>query len=107
MFVLINLITIGHQLFCHFPKSIYSVQLLLGDPNPDDFINEVAAKLYKKDRIIYNETFENYTSLFANYLKFQEDLTKLNIIHDILEKEERSGCFKKIPFIYNYIIRSY
>ena len=75
MFVLINLITIGHQLFCHFPKSIYSVQLLLGDPNPDDFINEVAAKLYKKDRIIYNETFENYTSLFANYLKFQEDLT--------------------------------
>ena len=33
-----------------FEKTILSVQSLLDDPNPDDFLNEEAAKLLKKDK---------------------------------------------------------
>jgi len=84
-----------------FPALIYSVQSLLDDPNPDDFINEVAAKLYKKDRNRYNETVRYYTSQFANYSKFQEDLTKLNINYEIFKKEERSEYIKEISNLYD------
>ena len=58
---------------------IYSVQSLLDDPNPDYFLNETAAKLYKSDKNIYNETVRKFTSLYANYSKFLEDAKNMNI----------------------------
>ena len=69
---------------CIFYKFIISVQSLLDDPNPDDFFNETAAKLYKKDRNIYNETVRCHTSKFANYSKFLKDLINLNIDYEAL-----------------------
>ena len=60
-------------------KIIYSVQSLLDDPNPDYFLNETAAKLYKSDKNIYNETVRKFTSLYANYSKFLEDAKNMNI----------------------------
>ena len=69
---------------CIFYKLIISVQSLLDDPNPDDFFNETAAKLYKKDRNIYNETVRFHTSKFANYSKFLKDLINLNIDYEVL-----------------------
>ena len=54
----------------NFNKIIYSVQSLLDDPNPDDFLNEKAAKLYKENKIIYRE----YCKLFKisrRYSKFR------------------------------------
>ena len=71
-----------------FEKIIYSVQSLLDDPNPDDFINEEAAKLYKEDKIRYNRTVREYTSLYANYSKFKEDVKKLNLKLQTVKKGE-------------------
>ena len=85
---------------CHFPKLIYSVQSLLDDPNPDDFINEVAAKLYKKDRNLFNETVRYHTSKFANYSKFLEDLTNLNINYEIIKDEEQLKYKEKLDNLY-------
>ena len=62
-----------------FPNTIYSIQSLLDDPNPDDFLNEKAAILFKKDRRIYDETVRCYTFLFANYSQFLEDIKNMNI----------------------------
>ena len=64
---------------CYFDKIIISVQSLLDDPNPNDCINEAAAKLYIEDINEYNETVREYTSLYANYSKFLEGIKKLNI----------------------------
>ena len=72
----------------NFNKIIISVQSLLDDPNPDDFINEEAAKLYKEDRNEYNRTVREYTSLYANYSKFEEGLNKLNVKIQTAEKRE-------------------
>jgi len=46
---------------------IISVQSLLDDPNPDDFVNEEAAKLYKDNLSEYEKTVRKYTSEFANF----------------------------------------
>ena len=64
---------------CQFNKIIYSVQSLLDDPNPDDFLNEKAAKLFKEDRNIYNKIVREYTSNFASYQKFLEEMKRLNL----------------------------
>ena len=72
---------------CCFDKIIYSVQSLLDDPNPDDFINEEAAKLYKEDRNEYDRTVREYTSLYANYSKFTEYIKKLNLKLKTSDKE--------------------
>ena len=56
---------------------IYSIQSLLDDPNPDNFLNETAANLYKKDRKIYDETVREL-SQFANYSKLLEDIKNVN-----------------------------
>lgn len=77
---------------CCFDKIIYSVQSLLDDPNPDDFINETAAKLYKEDKNKYNKTVREYTSLHANYSKFLEDLKKLNL--KIQTNKNKNGEFE-------------
>ena len=58
---------------------IYSIQSLLDDPNPDNFLNEIAANLFKKDRKIYDETVREYTSQFANYKIFLEDIKNMNL----------------------------
>ena len=73
---------------------------MLDDPNPDDFINEVAAKLYKKDRNLFNETVRYHTSKFANYSKFLEDLTNLNINYEIIKDEEQLKYKKKLDNLY-------
>ena len=83
-----------------FAKLIYSVQSLLDDPNSDDFINEFAAKLFKKDKNIYNAAVRYYTSKFANYSKFQEDLTNLNINYEIFKDEERLKYIENIVYCF-------
>ena len=70
----------------HLNIIIYSVQSLLDDPNPDDFVNEEAAKLYKKDRNAYDKYVREYTSIYANYSKFLDDLKNMNIIQTINEE---------------------
>ena len=62
-----------------FSSIIYSVQSLLDDPNPDNFLNEKAAKLFKEDRNIYNKIAREYTSNFASYQKFLEEMKRLNL----------------------------
>ncbi len=64
--------------FITLGKIIISVQSLLGDPNPDDFVNEEAAKLYKENLSEYEKTVRKYTSEFANFETVQNDLKKLN-----------------------------
>ena len=79
---------------CHFEKIIYSIQSLLDDPNPDNFLNEIAAYLYKKDRKSYDETVKEYTNKFANYSKFLEDIKNLDIKIKILKKGEKINLLK-------------
>ena len=72
-----------------FEKIIISVQSLLDDPNPDIFLNEMAAKLYKEDKSKYDETVREYTSLFANYSKYLETIKKMDIKINTLKEGER------------------
>ena len=53
-----------------FDKTIYPIQSLLDEPNPDNFLNEKAGILFKENRSIYDETVRSYTFLFPNYSKF-------------------------------------
>ena len=85
-----------------FPCLIHLVQSLLDDPNPDDFINEFAAKLCKKDRNIYNETVRCHISQFANYSKFLDDLNNLNIHYEVLQKRKKK---KKVIIKKNEIVK--
>ena len=62
-----------------FNNLIYSVQSLLDDPNPDDFLNEKAAKLFKEDRNIYDKIVREYTYSFATYSKFLVKAKKMNL----------------------------
>ena len=78
-----------------FGKIIISVQSLLDDPNPDIFLNEMAAKLYKEDKSKYDETVREYTSLFANYSKYLETIKKMDIKINTLKKGERFEYKKK------------
>jgi len=80
---------------CRFEKIIYSIQSLLDNPNPDIFLNEIAANLYKKDKKIYDETVREYTSLFANYSKFLEDIKNMNIKINKIKKGEKYKIKKK------------
>ena len=74
---------------CFFSSIIYSIQSLLDDPNPNDFLNETDAKLYKEDRKNYDKTVKEYTSVFANYSKFLEDVKNLNLkIETVKEGED-------------------
>ena len=76
-----------------FETIIYSIQSLLNDPNPDDFLNETAANLYKRDRNSYNEIVKEHTIKFANYSRFLEDIKNMEINIKKLKKGER---FKKL-----------
>ena len=52
---------------CIPEKIILSIQLLLDDPNPDIFVNENAAKLFREDISKYEKLVRFYTSEFASY----------------------------------------
>ena len=72
-----------------FRLTICSIQSLLDDPNPDDFLNETAAKLYKEDRKTYDKTVREYTSAFANYSKYLTDVKNLGFkLETVKEGEE-------------------
>ena len=77
---------------------IYSILLLLDDPNPDECLNENAAKLYKENKMNYNQTVREYTSRFANYKKFQEDLKKLNLKFRTIKNGEKISIYSFSPF---------
>ena len=70
-----------------FEKTIFSVQSLLDDPNPDDFLNEEAAKLLKENKKKYEITVKNYTSQYANYVIFKNELQNLNIKIKTIDKK--------------------
>ena len=53
---------------------LLSIQSLLDDPNPDDFLNEEATKLYRKNKEEYNIKVRNYTKQNANYDIFKRIL---------------------------------
>ena len=59
-------------------KIIQSVQSLLYDPNPDDFVNEEAAKLYKENLSEYEKTVRKYIAEYANFESIQNDLKKFD-----------------------------
>ena len=75
-----------------FNKIIYSVQSLLDDPNPEDFLNEKAAKIYKEDRNIYNKIVREYTSNFASYSKFLDEMNKMNLNIITIKNGEKFRC---------------
>ena len=78
-----------------FEKIIYSIQSLLDDPNPDNFLNETAANLYKEDRKIYNDTVKEYTNKFANYSRLLEDIENMGIKIKILKQGEKFKLLKE------------
>ena len=74
------------EIFCPaltIGRIVISIQSILDEPNPDTFLNERAAKLYKEDRKKYEETVKEYTVKYANFLNFDNELSKyqLNIKH--------------------------
>ena len=78
----------------NFDRIIYSIQSLLDDPNPYDFLNEKSAKLYNNDRKSYDETVKSYTFLFANHSKFTEDIKNMDIKVNI-NKEKKFKFLKE------------
>ena len=60
----------------HFDNIIISVQSLLNDPNPNDFLNQEAAKLYIENKKKYEERVVEYTIKFANLQRFKNDLNE-------------------------------
>ena len=59
-----------------FDKIIISVQSLLNDPNPLEFLNQEAAKLYIENKQKYEERVIEYTIKFANHQTFKNDLNE-------------------------------
>ena len=57
-------------------KIIMSVQSLLCAPNPYEFINGEAATLYKENRQKYEEKVKEFTKKYANFIDFQNNLSK-------------------------------
>ena len=77
---------------CIFSYVIYSVQSLLDDPNPDNFLNEKAAKLYKENRNNYEKIVKEYTSTFASYSKFLDEIKKMNLDIMTIKDGEKFKC---------------
>ena len=78
---------------CRFGSIIYCIQSLLNEPNPYDFLNESAAKLYKEDKQKYDKKVREYTIQFANYSRFMEDSKNLNIKMEIIKEGEEFKYF--------------
>ena len=79
-------------ILCFFSNVIYSVQSLLDDPNPDNFLNEKAAKLYKENRNNYEKIVKEYTSTFASYSKFLDEMKKMNLDIKTIKDGEKFKC---------------
>ena len=47
-------------------KVMLSVSSLLSDPNPSSALNGESAKLYMKDRLLYNKTVKEYVRKYAS-----------------------------------------
>lgn len=58
-------------------KFILSIQSLLDAPIQDNFLNENASKLYKENKYLYENTVKDYTSKYANYSIFKEEINKI------------------------------
>ena len=72
-----------------FRYIILSIQPLLDDPNPDEYLNAKAAKLCKEDKKAYDKIVREYASVFVNYSKFLEDLKNLNLRIETVKKGEK------------------
>lgn len=70
-----------------FRTVIISVQSILDSPNVDEFVNEKAAKLYKEDKFEYDDIVLEYTSKYANFIAFEEELNKYKLDIEHFEKE--------------------
>ena len=81
---------------CRFGSIIYCIQSLLNEPNPYDFLNESAAKLYKEDKQKYDKKVREYTIQFANYSRFMEDSKNLNIKMEKSKKEKNLNILEKM-----------
>ena len=60
---------------------ILTVQALLGNPNIDDFLNQEAAKLYKENKKLYDETVKDYVKKYANYSIYKNKLKEYEVKH--------------------------
>ena len=69
-----------------FRAIIISIQSLLDDPHPYEYLNESAFKLYKDDINKYNETVREYTAIYSNYSKFMEDLKNIGAKYEIIDE---------------------
>ena len=69
-----------------FEKAILEVQSLLDDPNSDDFLNEKAARLYRENRVKYKKVVKKFTTKFANFVIFENELSKYNFKIEHIEK---------------------
>ena len=68
----------------------------MNEPNPYDFLNESAAKLYKEDKQKYDKKVREYTIQFANYSRFMEDSKNLNIKMEKSKKEKNLNILEKM-----------
>ena len=73
-------------------KCILSVQSLLDSPNPDEFLNEKASKLYKENLVKYEEKVKEYTKRYANFIIFEDKLSRYNF------NIKHNNTFKKLTF---------
>ena len=59
-----------------FRTAILSVQSLLNSPNPNEFLNQKAAKLYKENINKYEEIVKEYVKKYSNFFIFEDELSK-------------------------------
>ena len=64
---------------CVPEKIILSIQSLLDDPNPDQYLNADAAKLFKEDIAKYENVVRLYTSQLATYDNLQKLLSNFDL----------------------------
>ena len=69
---------------CVPEKIILSIQSLLDDPNPDNYLNENAAKLFKEDIVKYENVVRLYTAQFASYDNLQKILSNFDFKVDYI-----------------------
>ena len=58
---------------------ILTVQSLLGDPYPDNFLNQEAGKLYKENKTLYEDTVKDYVNKYANYSIYKNKLKEYEV----------------------------
>ena len=63
---------------------ILCVQSRLGSPNLEDFLNQEAAKLYKQNKNLYDNTVKDYVNKYANYSIYKNKLKEYEV-EDLLK----------------------